>query len=151
MATSLDVAEYILQQKGPVSSMKLQKLVYYAQAWALALQDGPLFEDTIEAWPSGPVIRKLMQSPGEETQVHCIPQGDPARLNGEQKETIDAVIVYYGQKSTQWLQTRIHAESPWQQARQDASGSGRGKRKQTGNRISREAMKEFYSGLEGHC
>ena len=43
----------------PCDQMKLQKLVYYAHAWHLGNGRGPLFEDDIEAWPHGPVIRDL--------------------------------------------------------------------------------------------
>ena len=39
--------------------MKLQKLVYSAHAWHLGNGHGPLFDDDIEAWPHGPVIRDL--------------------------------------------------------------------------------------------
>jgi len=32
-----------------ISNLKLQQLVYYAQAWSLALYDTPLFEEDFEA------------------------------------------------------------------------------------------------------
>jgi len=43
----------------PVDQMKLQKLLFYAHAWYLALYDRPLFEEAFEAWPWGPVIRDI--------------------------------------------------------------------------------------------
>lgn len=43
----------------PVDQMKLQKLIYYAHAWHLAYGKGPLFENDIEAWPWGPVVRDV--------------------------------------------------------------------------------------------
>jgi uncharacterized phage-associated protein len=51
-----DVAAYILEQRGPMSAMKLQKLVYYSQAWSLVWEDRPLFREEIQAWASGPVV-----------------------------------------------------------------------------------------------
>ena len=36
---AIDVADYILQEHGAMSAMKLQKLVYYAQAWHLVWED----------------------------------------------------------------------------------------------------------------
>jgi uncharacterized phage-associated protein len=39
--------------------MKIQKLAYYAHAWSLAVRDKPLFDEDIEAWPWGPVVRNL--------------------------------------------------------------------------------------------
>ena len=35
MATIFDVASYILSKQGPMTTMKLEKLCYYAQAWSL--------------------------------------------------------------------------------------------------------------------
>jgi uncharacterized phage-associated protein len=56
MAKVSDVAEYILEKVGETTAMKLQKLVYYSQAWHLAWTEQPLFKDKIEAWCNGPVI-----------------------------------------------------------------------------------------------
>lgn len=42
-----------------IDQMKIQKLVYYAHAWWLAYNGQPLFEDDIEAWPWGPVVRNV--------------------------------------------------------------------------------------------
>ncbi len=43
----------------PIDQMKIQKLVYYAHAWWLAIKNEPLFDDDIEAWPWGPVVRNV--------------------------------------------------------------------------------------------
>ena len=61
MATVFDVAQYILEKHGEMTAMKLQKLVYYAQAWHIAWTDGPLFDNRIEAWADGPVCPDLFQ------------------------------------------------------------------------------------------
>jgi uncharacterized phage-associated protein len=42
-----------------IDQMKLQKLLFYAHAWHLAINDQPLFEDDFEAWPWGPVVRDI--------------------------------------------------------------------------------------------
>src|SRR5260221_11586367 len=54
-----DVAAYIIKKMGPVSAMKLHKLIYYCQAWSLVWDERPLFQEKIEAWANGPVIRDL--------------------------------------------------------------------------------------------
>lgn len=59
MANVFDVAKYILHKKGPMTTMKLQKLVYYCQAWSLVWDGKPIFEEKIQAWASGPVVREL--------------------------------------------------------------------------------------------
>ncbi len=42
MATVFDVAAYILENTGSISTMKLQKLCYYSQAWSLVWDDKPI-------------------------------------------------------------------------------------------------------------
>lgn len=61
-ATVFDVAEYILEQYGEMTAMKLQKLVYYCQAWHLAWDGEPLFRESIEAWANGPVVPALYEA-----------------------------------------------------------------------------------------
>ncbi|WP_311245432.1 MULTISPECIES: type II toxin-antitoxin system antitoxin SocA domain-containing protein [unclassified Microbacterium] len=57
-----DCAAYILQRfETPVSTMKLQKLLYLAQGWSLAITGRPLFDAEFEAWPSGPVNREIFE------------------------------------------------------------------------------------------
>lgn len=63
MAVSVfDVAEYILEKHAAehpespqMTTMKLQKLVYYCQAWHLVWDGRPMFPEEIQAWASGPV------------------------------------------------------------------------------------------------
>jgi len=61
--TPQHIANYFLdraaQEGAPVTQMKLQKLVYIAYGWALALTNNRLFDEPIEAWEHGPVIRSL--------------------------------------------------------------------------------------------
>ena len=56
-----DVAAFILKESGPMTAMKLQKLVYYCQAWSLVWDEKPLFKEKIEAWANGPVVRALYE------------------------------------------------------------------------------------------
>lgn len=43
----------------PPTNLMLQKLVYFAQGYALGILGHPLFADEIEAWTYGPVVPKL--------------------------------------------------------------------------------------------
>ena len=43
----------------PTDQMKLQKLLFYAHAWHLAMHGRPLFDEDFEAWPWGPVVRDV--------------------------------------------------------------------------------------------
>jgi len=142
MATVFDVAAYILSKKGLMTVMKLQKLVYYAQAWSLVWDEKPLFRNRIEAWANGPVSPTLYRAHRGHFMIKHIPDGNKASLSKKEEETIDAVLVHYGNKPSQWLVDLTHSEKPWIDARK---GLGPGERGCT--EITHSAMAEYYSAL----
>ena len=141
---TMDVAAYILEKQGRMTTWKLQKLCYYSQAWSLVWDEEPLFEEHIEAWAGGPVIRALYEWHKGEYFVTKASKGDPTKLDKDQSETVDAILAYYGDKSGPQLADLTHQELPWRQARLDA-GLLFGER---GNaEITLDSMAEFYTGL----
>lgn len=142
MTSVHNVAAYILRAMGPMSAMKLQKLVYYSQAWSLVWDEKPLFGDEIEAWIGGPVVRALYAQHRGEWFLKEWTLGDPDKLSAEQRETIDSVLKFYGDKDPQWLSDLTHMEAPWQRAREGLSPTERGQKV-----IEKSWMAEYYSGL----
>lgn len=143
MATALDVAAYILEKKGEMTAMKLQKLVYYAQAWSLVWDEKPLFSEHIEAWANGPVVPALYSA--HRGMFRVLPgniPGNPNALNNVERETVDAVVGYYGDRSPQWLSELTHAEPPWREARANLLDGERGS-----VQITHAAMCEYYLTL----
>lgn len=138
----LDVAAYILERQGEMTTMKLQKLVYYCQAWSLVWDEQELFTEEIQAWANGPVVRRLYDFQVGRYKISEVSDGDPAKLSKTQRETVDAVLKYYGDKPSQWLSDLTHAEDPWKNAR---TGLPAGVRSETV--ISHAAMMEYYSSL----
>jgi len=63
MHNPLAIANYFIElaknDANLVSPMKLQKLVYFALGWCLALADKPLINEKVEAWQYGPVVGSL--------------------------------------------------------------------------------------------
>lgn len=139
-----DVAAYILHRQGSMPAMKLQKLVYYSLAWSLVWDDKPLFEETIEAWANGPVIRELYDAHRGHFSVSSVPDGDPNLLDKDQRETVDAVLQFYGDKSSQWLSDLTHTEAPWRDAR-EINGLNGGERGRAP--ITHASLHEYYSAL----
>jgi uncharacterized phage-associated protein len=137
-----DVASYILKNRGPMTAMKLQKLVYYAQAWSLVWDEKQLFPERIEAWINGPVVRELYDIYRGQFRVSEDPHGHPERLTSDQRETVDAIVKFYGKMSSQQLSDLTHREDPWRDARHGLDSSERGNRV-----ISHAAMAEYYSSL----
>ena len=142
MVSAHDVAAYILKKKGVLTAMKLQKLVYYCQAWSLVWDEEPLFEERIEAWANGPVIRDLYRHHKGQFKVSDWPNGDPSRLGPKERQTVDAVLRYYGDKSSQWLSDLTHQEQPWVEARSGLKPGDPGARE-----IKHAAMAEYYGSL----
>ncbi len=142
MATVHDVAAYILKQRGRMTTMKLQKLVYYAQAWSLVWDEAPLFTEPIEAWVNGPVVPALYKLHRTEYDVAEWPHGDAAQLTTTQQETVDGVLRYYADKASQWLSDLTHMERPWNDARKGVPPGVR-----SDVEITRASMAEYYGGL----
>ena len=143
MASVFDVAAYILQRTGKITTMKLQKLVYYCQAWSLVWDEKRLFPEQIRAWANGPVVQKLYDAHRGMFKISSIANGDSSKLNSEQKDTIKAVLAFYGDKPSQWLSDLTHLERPWRDARQGLADSERGTAE-----ITLAAMSEYYGGLQ---
>lgn len=145
MAHVNDVARYILESlDGRVSTMKLQKLVYYSQAWALVWDERPLFDSRIEAWANGPVTRDLYnRHRGEFTARVEMFHGDSRHLSSDDRETIDAVLEAYGHLSGQELSDLTHSERPWLEARGDVRNGD-----PCSNEVSLDAMQDFYSAMQ---
>ena len=142
--TAIDVAAYILGKQGDMPAMKLQKLVYYSQAWSLVWDDKPLFQDRIEAWANGPVVRSLYRLLRGQYIVTTIPGGHPESLDDTQREPIDAILGFYGTKSSHWLSDLTHMELPWKEARMKVGLTDGEHGKVV---ISEASMAEYYSSL----
>jgi len=143
-ANVFDVAAYILEKQGLMSAMKLQKLVYYSQAWSLVWDDAPLFANKIEAWANGPVVRDLYEKHKGNYQVskNDIARFASGNLSDNEKDTIDNVLGAFGNKSAQWLSDQTHSEDPWLKARNGLTDSERGNRE-----ITLESMAEYFGAL----
>ncbi len=144
MATVFDAAVYILEKCGSITHMKLQKLVYYAQAWSLAWDEEPLFPDPIQAWVNGPVIPSLFRQLQGKFKVtpDDLKPGSSALLTQLQKDTVDKVLEFYGSKDPQWLSDLTHMEAPWREARQGLRPDERGN-----HDITPASMAEYYAGI----
>jgi len=142
MANVHDVAAYILKRRGSMTAMKLQKLVYYSQAWGLVWDEVPLFPERIEAWANGPVVRELYDVYRGQFRVTANENGNACSLDQEQTDTVDAVLDFYGKMPSQQLSDLTHREDPWRDARRGLEPGERGNRE-----ITHESMAEYYSSL----
>lgn len=143
MATAFDVAAFILRECGEMSAMKLQKLVYYSQAWHLVWEERPLFNERIEAWANGPVVPELYDRHRGQFEVTIdMVQGDADALDEGEAESVRAVLEGYRKFTSQQLSDLTHAERPWLEARRGLGPGDRGN-----SEITRAALMEYYSAL----
>ena len=144
MATVFDVAQYILGKTGRISTMKLQKLCYYAQAWALAWTEKPLFSEPFQAWVNGPVCPDLFQLHRGKFLVTSgdFSKGNTAALTPDQEDTIDRVLDHYGSWEPYELREQTHSEKPWKDARQGLADD-----EQSDREITQSSMGEYYGNL----
>ena len=138
-----DTARYILEKLGSMSTMKLQKLCYYSQAWSLVWDDTELFSEEFEAWANGPVCKELYDATrGMFTVTAKDEPGDSNNLSENQKDSINLVLDYYAKHNAQWLSQLTHMEDPWLQARVNVPAG-----ESSSNIITKESMALYYGGL----
>jgi len=121
MPTCFDVANYYLKSQDIeagdlMTNMKLQKLVYYAQGFYLAIKGEPLFLEPIEAWEHGPVCVPLYheyKSYGSGPIPIPYDVDNLSVFDEETLEILEMVNVYYGQYSAWRLRNLTHQDTPW--------------------------------------
>lgn len=139
--TADEVANYFIWQVNAdeefgdnITNLKLQKLVYYAQGFYLAWYDERLFDDPIEAWAHGPVVRQLYvkyQAYGANPIPN--PEGfDPNSIDEQTRELLEEVYAVYGQFSAWGLRNLTHDEAPWKDTQRNQA-------------IPDEAMKQYFA------
>ncbi|MBE9188215.1 DUF4065 domain-containing protein [Microcoleus sp. LEGE 07076] len=134
-----DAAKYFLAQVSEdagdlISNLKLQKLLYYAQGFHLALYDEPLFPEAIEAWTHGPVVLDLYRHYKKygAGAIPCPEDIDFSIYEEETKSLLDEVYSVFGQFAAWKLRNMTQEEYPWKFAAQN-SGT-----------ITRQSLQEYF-------
>jgi uncharacterized phage-associated protein len=98
-----------------LTPLKLQKLLYFVQGWAVAEWGNPLFSERIEAWREGPVVPEVYQqfkgcerSPIQPPSVEV-----PSSLDEQERALIHSVWDAYKGHSAFALRDLTHQEQPW--------------------------------------
>jgi len=147
-ASPLDIASYLIhisvKNERPLTNKKLQKLLYYAQAWSLVLRKQSLFDEPIEAWVHGPVVKSVYQK-FKEFGFGIIQNQPPFDINSlslDIREHLDEIWRVYGKYDAQYLEALSHSEPPWILARDSLDAETN-----SDSIISHESMESFYSAL----
>lgn len=146
LTTADQVADFFLlysKEHGDVmTNLKLQKLVYYAQAWYLALYGEALFDDELEAWVHGPVIYSVYSrfSHYRWDPIPFIPE--KPKLKPKVINHLKEIYEVFGGFSAFDLERMTHNEDPWNNAR-----VGLPIDQPSCNIISHQDMADYYSKL----
>lgn len=138
MCTLNDVIDYFLASQShdagdAISPMKLQKLLYYAQGFSLAIFGRELFPEDFEAWTYGPVIPSVYNR-FKPCGDGAIPKVDLESFDAytpEEKKLLNDVYTAFGQYSAWALSDMTHDTRPWKETKQNAI-------------ISKQLMKEYF-------
>ncbi|RQZ93687.1 DUF4065 domain-containing protein [Burkholderia cenocepacia] len=145
------VVDYIILKldsgRVPLNLLKLQKLLYYVQAWNLALKNARLFDGGFEAWVHGPVHRGVYNrfSGTHSLYSEVTPEwaGHPhavlEALPPDARRHIDEVLEAYGDLSGTQLEAMTHAEDPWLYARDNLGWAQRSEAL-----IDERLMRDYY-------
>jgi len=141
------IAEYFIHlsdnSNRPMVNLKLQKLVYYAQAWNLVFYNKKLYNDPIEAWIHGPAVHNLWRKYKKFgfKGIEML-SGDSAvkELSNKTKTHLKKIWDSYGGFDARYLETLTHYEKPWQEARMGLDID-----EASSIEISTDTMKEYYT------
>lgn len=125
-----------------LTHLKLQKLLYYAQAWTLSFFDEPLFDEDFQAWTHGPVVYSVFDHYRDKGwEALPTPETCP-ELDPQTAELLNEILSVYGQHSAKHLEQLTHQETPWQEARGDLPLEA-----YSNKIIKKDSMKKFYREL----
>lgn len=122
-----------------ITHLKLQKLLYFAQAWYLANTGGKLFEEDFQAWAHGPVARSIYDRFTGRAWEPIEVVDAPEKVSKEVAEYLQKVFQKYGIYGAKKLEKLTHSHAPWQDARGGLPAEARCE-----TVISKSAMRDYY-------
>lgn len=133
----IDAAAFLVKAVQPVSWLKLQDLLYFAQAWHLVWDNELLFPEAILATEDGVQIEAIEKLLAGRFEVTSVRTGRPAKLLGTQEQTLVGIAKHYAGRNHYRLSGLIRGHKPWQAARA-AAEAGRP------NRIEPRVLYSYY-------
>lgn len=125
---AMDFAKFIINyctNNGiAISDLKLQKILYYIQLAFISHLYRDAFVDEIEAWPYGPVIRKVYNAYSSYGSTKICLEYENTNIFDEEEEKIIYSVLYQCLSKTAWqLVEMSHATGgPWDSIYQNGIG-----------------------------
>ena len=149
MAHAYEVARYLVRlaangdEPDILTHLRIQKLLYYVQAWSLAQRGGPMFDERIEAWAHGPVVCELFHRFADRGRGPVLPEDVDAEgeidLSEEDRAFVASVWEAYKGYSALSLREMTHQDEPWLNARKGYAPADHCEEE-----ITHDAMKAYF-------
>ena len=111
-----------IEQNEPMTHLKIQKLLYYANGLNLVYFNQPLFDNPIEAWKHGPVVREVYNDLSQygKRDLMQIPNllYTEDTLSDDERDIIEMAFREYGRYTALELRNMTHSEPTWIEAYQ---------------------------------
>lgn len=147
--TAIEVADWFLRKVNrpagdSINQMKLQVLLYFSEAWSLAVFDRQLFDEEIQAWEHGPVVYSVWNSLSTKgwNDLEADALNAPVDFDAETDALLNDVFQAYAEFPTPELEKMANKDAPWKQARHGLQPWDLTKRA-----ISKVTMAQFYKAL----
>ena len=146
LITIFDVANFFLSivdrdSGSTITPLKLQKILYYAQGYFLAMKDEELFNEDFQAWAHGPAnpdvydkYKKYGANAIDAPSIEDIPS-----FSEDITDFLYNIWNTFGIYDGKYLEELTHSETPWIEARKGYQPG-----EMCTNIITKESMKNFF-------
>jgi len=151
MGRATEVARYLVhlaansEEPDYLTNLRLQKLLYYVQAWSLVMRKKAMFPEKIQAWVHGPVVREAYKRFASKGDAPILPEDIGSAefsLARAEKGFIASVWESYKGYSASKLREMTHQEDPWINARK-----GYGPADACAEEITVDAIREYFADV----
>jgi uncharacterized phage-associated protein len=120
---AFDVAKWFINRVDreagdAITHLKVQKLLYYAEAWHQVTNGEELLKEQFEAWAHGPVVREVYARLADKGWQALGPiDPPPPEFPQATVEVLELVTDLYDQFNAKQLEEMTHSDKPWIDAR----------------------------------
>ena len=141
---AIDVANWFINQFDKnvgdvITHLKVQKLLYFSEAWSQALLDEELFSENIEAWAHGPVVREVFDQFKGSGWGPLSTTSEIVEFDENTHGVLSEVLDTYGNVAAKTLEHLTHQDKPWIDARGTLSPEAR-----CSNVITKKSIKKYF-------
>ncbi len=134
------ISQFDIESGDVITHLKLQKLLYFSEAWCQVILEKELFSENLEAWAHGPVVREVFDEFNGAGWGPLSATDDIISLDPDTTAVLVQVLDAYGSLSAKTLEHMTHQDQPWKDARGSLAPEAR-----CSNVIPKDRIKEYFS------